>query len=280
MNWGAYVRLMRLEKPVGILLLWFPAAIALWLANAGAPSISLFCYFLLGTVVMRSAGCIVNDFADRHIDKDVRRTAARPLTTGELGIFQALILFGLLLSVAFYIVIQLPLQCFYFALLGLLITIIYPFCKRWIQAPQLVLSLAFSVSIPMAYAASETSLNNNVIFLLIINMLWVVAYDTMYAMSDREDDVKLGVKSTAILFGQADRIIIGLLQLSMHLLWIPIGLSMRHVHLFYLGWGLGAIVLLYQQFLIHHRNPFACFRAFQWSVAYGGIMWLTLIVSS
>ena len=269
-----YIQLMRLEKPIGILLLWFPAAFALWVANHGEPPFRLVFYFLFGTIVMRSAGCVVNDLADRHVDKHVSRTAQRPLTTGAVSVPGAIALLIILLFFAFFIVIQLPTQCFYYALVGLFVTILYPFCKRYIQAPQLVLSLAFSVSIPMVYTASGVSLNTDTLLLLILNMLWVVAYDTMYAMVDRADDLRLGVKSTAVLFGTHDRWIIGVLQMIMHALWLFMTFHLGK--LFYLGWIIASLVLIYQQFLIAEREPKACFNAFQCSAVYGFVMWLTL----
>lgn len=279
MNINAYLRLMRLDKPIGILLLWFPAAFALWVANHGMPSWDLVFYFLLGTVVMRSAGCVVNDLADRHVDKHVHRTAQRPLTTGEVGLPGAMIFLGLLLFLAFIIVIQLPIECFYYALIGLFVTVLYPFCKRFIQAPQLVLSVAFSVSIPMAYTASGVGLNSDTWLLLALNVLWVVAYDTMYAMVDREDDLKLGVKSTAVLFGAYDRLIIGGLHVILHILWLPIAYHQPDLNpFFYLGWVAGALVLIYQQYLIISRDPKLCFDAFQWSAVYGFVMWLTVFL--
>lgn len=269
MNWRAYVRLMRLDKPIGIVLLWIPTALALWIANQGHPSIELVLYFLSGTLVMRSAGCVVNDLADRHVDKHVQRTAQRPLTTGEVSLPEALLLFILLLLIAFVIVIQLPVGCFYEALIALFITILYPFCKRFIQAPQLVLSLAFSVSIPMAYTASSVPLNSTMLLLLMINILWVIAYDTMYAMVDRADDLKLGIQSTAVLFGSLDRWVIGVLQATMHGLWLLLDLNSWQ----YLGWTIGAFILIYQQYLTIGRDPKQCFKAFQWSAVYGLVMW-------
>lgn len=265
-----YYRLMRLDKPVGILLLWFPAAWALWIANKGLPSMRITFYFFLGTVVMRSAGCVVNDLADRNIDKHVHRTRLRPITTGEVSLSEAMLLFFLLLVVALLIVMQLPIGCFYYALFGLLITMIYPFCKRWIQAPQLILSMAFSVSIPMAYIASKIPADWDMGLLIGINLLWVIAYDTMYAMVDREDDLKIGVKSTAILFGRYDCLSIGLLLGVMHFLWLLVANS----SLFILVWGMGAMILIHQNNLIATRNSLDCFRAFQWSIGYGMVMWV------
>lgn len=264
-----YVRLMRLDKPIGILLLWFPTAIALWVANHGNPPFRLVFYFLLGTIVMRSAGCVVNDLADRHVDRHVHRTAKRPLTTGEVSVLNALLLFTALLFIAFFIVIQLPVQCFYYALVGLPVTVLYPFCKRFIQFPQVILSLAFSVSIPMVYTASAVDLNSDTLLLLMINILWVVAYDTIYALVDRGDDLRLGVKSTAVLFGSHDRSIIAMLQTIMHGLWLPIAYSLHVNNAFYLSWSAGSLVLVYQQYLITDRSPKNCFKAFQWSAVYG-----------
>lgn len=275
MSWTGYVRLMRLDKPIGIVLLWIPAALALWIANQGHPPFELICYFLLGTIVMRSAGCVVNDLADRHVDKHVKRTAQRPLTTGEVSLPGALLLFIGLLLMAFIILIQLPVGCFYEALLGLSVTILYPFCKRFIQAPQLVLSLAFSVSIPMAYTASSVPMDGATMLLLMMNILWVIAYDTMYAMVDRADDLKLGVQSTAVLFGSYDRWIIGLLQALMHGIWLLFHFNPW----FYIGWTIGASVLMYQQYLITTRDPRACFKAFQWNAVYGVVMWISVLLA-
>ncbi len=273
MKWDAYSRLMRLDKPVGILLLWFPTAWALWVANHGQPPVVLMVYFLLGTIVMRSAGCVVNDFADRHIDKHVHRTRNRPLTTGEVSVRGSIVLFMVLLFLALFIVIQLPIACLYYAFLGLSVTVVYPFCKRWIQAPQLVLSIAFSVSIPMVYAASFIAFDRSMGLLVMINLLWVIVYDTMYAMVDREDDLQLGVQSTAILFGQYDRLIIGLMMLIMHGMW----LFVADTELFLIGFAIGAFILLYQYYLIRYRNPRDCFKAFQWSIGYGLVMWMSLV---
>jgi len=273
LKWDAYSRLMRLDKPVGILLLWFPTAWALWVANHGQPPVVLMVYFLLGTIVMRSAGCVVNDFADRHIDKHVHRTRNRPLTTGEVSVRGSIVLFMVLLFLALFIVIQLPIACLYYAFLGLSVTVVYPFCKRWIQAPQLVLSIAFSVSIPMVYAASFIAFDRSMGLLVMINLLWVIVYDTMYAMVDREDDLQLGVQSTAILFGQYDRLIIGLMMLIMHGMW----LFVADTELFLIGFAIGAFILLYQYYLIRYRNPRDCFKAFQWSIGYGLVMWMSLV---
>lgn len=278
MKWNAYWRLMRFDKPVGILLLWFPTAWALWLANRGVPSIRLFTFFLLGTVLMRAAGCVINDIADRNIDKHVARTKLRPLTAGEVSLPEAfLLLIGLLLA-ALFILLQLPRNCFYLGLISLFISFLYPFCKRFLDAPQLVLGLAFSMGIPMAYVASGLALSSECFLLFVINFSWILVYDTMYAMADKADDLRIGVKSTAIFFADYDRLIIGVLQGIFHSLWIYWAL-INNVNLwFYIFWFIAGTVLIYQQKLIRKREPKDCFKAFIVSGYYGAWMWLAVAV--
>ena len=278
LNLSAYYRLMRFHKSAGIILLWVPTAWALWLAHHGMPPVSLIIYFFLGTVCMRSAGCVVNDIADRHIDIHVERTRSRPLTAGEIGLVDALCLLMVLLSIALMIVMQLPVLCFYEALFALLVTLIYPFCKRFLQAPQLVLGIAFSMGIPMAYAASGVSPNVVMVFLFCLNFAWILAYDTMYAMVDREDDLLIGVKSTAVLFGSYDRFIIGLLQVFLHSIWLVLGWMVHASLWFYLIWLVGFCIMLYQQQLLGLRTHAAYFRAFLTNGWYGMVMWMGLIL--
>ncbi|MCP0913509.1 MULTISPECIES: 4-hydroxybenzoate octaprenyltransferase [Legionella] len=277
MRLGSYFRLMRFHKPVGILLLWFPTAWALWIANNNNPPVQLIAYFLLGTVFMRAAGCVVNDIADRNIDKHVKRTKERPLTCGEVNLAEALILLLILLFAALLIVMQLPAACFYYALFAVVITVLYPFCKRFLQAPQLVLGLAFSMGIPMAFSASHALFDYRFVLLLAINFAWIIAYDTMYAMVDRADDLRIGVKSTAIFFADYDRMAILFLQISFHSSWLVLAYFMHLSSLFYAGWGLAALVLLYQQQLVNSRIEKACFKAFSCNNWYGLIMWLGII---
>ncbi len=278
-KWSAYWRLLRFNRPAGTLLLWYPTAWALWFANDGFPSFKLLFLFFIGTVLMRAAGCVFNDIADRHIDKHVTRTKLRPLTSGEVGLSETFILLILLLCAALGVVINLPPNCFYLALVALLITFLYPFCKRFIEAPQLVLGLAFSLGIPMAYVASEVSLNSGFFILFLINFAWIVAYDTMYAMTDREDDLKIGVKSTAIYFSNYDRMIIGMLLSTLHSLWLYWALVSK-VHVgFYGCWAAAGLILIYQQKLINKRAPEDCFKAFLVSVYYGLFMWLAVGVA-
>lgn len=276
-TWSAYWRLMRLDKPVGVLLLWFPTAWALWLANPNNPSFKLCCLFFIGTILMRAAGCVVNDIADRDIDKYVERTQSRPLTSGEISLTGAVINLLILLLGTLSLLIYLPLSCFYYALIALGTTILYPFCKRFLQAPQLILGLAFSMGIPMAYSASSASLNKDFLLLFLINFAWIVAYDTMYAMADKKDDLKLGVKSTAIYFGDYDRIIIAVLQCLVHGIWFYWAWINKVSFSFYYFWALALGILIYQQCLIKDRIPNRCLKGFLVSAYYGALMWAALL---
>lgn len=270
---------MRFQKPAGTILLWAPTAWALWIANQGTPSYTLLIYFLMGTFIMRAAGCVMNDIADRSIDKHVKRTQRRPLTTGELSLFNALSLLAVLLLVAFLIVIQLPITCFYYALIAVALTVIYPYCKRFLQAPQLILGLAFSMGIPMAFAASGLSPNWTMLILCMLNFAWIVAYDTLYAMVDRDDDLKIGVNSTAVLFAQYDRLAVLLLQIIFHGLWLILAVRLHFSLVFYAGWLFAALLLVYQQNIIIDRDAAACFRAFSMNSWYGMLMWFALILN-
>lgn len=279
LKWAAYWRLMRFHKPVGILLLWVPTAWALWLANQGCPSFILVTYFLLGTIIMRAAGCVVNDIADRNFDKHVKRTERRPLTSGEINLSEAFIILSLLLVLALLIALQLPITCLYYAFAALFVTITYPFCKRFIEAPQLVLGLAFSMGIPMAYAASGAGPNAAMLILMLINFLWIVSYDTMYAMVDREDDLRIGVKSTAVLFADYDWLIILVLQAFFHGLWLCLALALHFSPVFYGLWVVAGGLLVFQQRLVNTRDVHKCFKAFSMNGWYGIIMWVGLMLS-
>ncbi|KTD20811.1 4-hydroxybenzoate-octaprenyltransferase [Legionella lansingensis] len=275
LNWRAYLKLMRFHRPIGILLLWWPTAWALWLAHQGSPPLPLIVLFLLGTIFMRAAGCVVNDIADRHIDLHVQRTKNRPLTAGDVGLLEALVLLCMLLFVSLLILLQLPKVCFYYALMAVSITVLYPFCKRFLQSPQLVLGIAFSMGIPMAYAASNRMPDKTMLILLLINFLWIIAYDTEYAMVDREDDLRIGVKSTAILFAAYDKLIIAILQFLFHFCWLPLGVMLTSLS-FWFCWGIAGLNLLYQQKLLSKRKPADCLRAFSSNHWYGLIMWIAI----
>lgn len=274
MNWSALYRLARFNKPAGTLLLWAPTAWALWIANNGHPSIKLITLFLFGTIFMRAAGCVVNDIADRRIDLHVKRTKNRPLTSGELSLQGALAFLLVLLLAALIILLQLPLVCFYFALLALAVTIIYPFCKRFFQCPQLVLGIAFSLGIPMTFAASGDLSNPAIFYLLLINIAWILAYDTQYAMADRADDLRIGVKSSAILFASWDRFIIASLQIFFHSLWLLLAWIENFSAYFYISWIIGLFILIYQHKLLASREEANYSKAFASNAWYGLIMWL------
>jgi len=273
-----YLRLMRFDKPAGIALLWAPTAWALWLANQGHPAGWLVVYFLVGTVCMRAAGCIVNDLADRNIDCHVQRTRLRPLTQGEISIPQALMVLVLLLICAAGIALNLPILCWYEACFALLITIVYPFGKRFIQAPQLVLGVAFSMGIPMAYAASGQSPDLGMVLLMLLNFCWIVAYDTMYAVVDMADDRLIGVRSTAILFGRNLRPILAILLCMTHGLWLLIGYVYPVSIWFMVAWLVGLGIFIYQYRLLAASTTHVAMRAFLSNAVYGLVMWLGFVL--
>jgi len=274
-----YLALMRFDKPIGWLLLLWPTLCALWIASDGDPSARLFWVFALGVIVMRSAGCVINDYADRDIDPLVERTESRPLADGSLSAADALLLFVLLCIVALGLLMFLPPRVWPWSIPALAITIIYPFMKRFIQAPQLVLGVAFSFGIPMVYVAYDRAFDITLGLLILTNVLWVVAYDTMYAMSDREDDLKINVKSSAILFGDHDRLIIGILQMSVISLWILLmwleDLSLSFLFSLVIVTGL----FIYQQWIIRRRERLPCFQAFINNGWVGGVIWVGLLSS-
>lgn len=278
-KFSAYFRLARMDKPIGTLLLWYPTAWALWIANKGLPSLKLIILFLLGTFFMRSAGCIINDIADRHIDLHVARTKNRPLTSGEVNLTEAIVLLMLFLFGALLILIQLPYTCFYYAFFAIFITVLYPFCKRWIQAPQLILGIAFSMGIPMAYAASQGIYASSLWYLLAINVAWIIAYDTEYAMVDRRDDLLIGVKSTAVLFGRYDSFIIALLQFFLQLLWLCLSIELGFSSCFFITWTAASGILIYQHYLLSLREEKHYFQAFLLNNWYGLVMWVGIALS-
>lgn len=257
------LRLIRFDKPVGTLLLLWPTFWALWLANSGFPSLKLIIIFGLGTFLMRSAGCIINDIADRKFDGLVVRTANRPLVSHEVSLTTALLLFLFLMLLAAGLALCLPPLCWSLAVMGALLTVIYPFAKRFISAPQLVLGLAFSWGIPMAYAASLNTIPSEAWFLMAITWLWIMIYDTIYALADREDDLQCGIASTAILFGKYATQIIGLLQSIMMIGLLLFGIWINAAWPFYLALMLTVGFFLRQQFLIRTPELHSCIQAFK-----------------
>ncbi len=258
----AYSRLMRIDKPIGTLLLLWPTLWALWLSTLGVPPLSVLVVFVLGVFVMRAAGCVINDFADRKVDGFVKRTAGRPLPSGAVSEKEAKILFVLLGLLAFGLVLTMNLMTILLSFGGLALAWCYPFMKRYTHLPQVVLGAAFGWAIPMAWSAVSESLPLECWLVFLANICWTVAYDTQYAMVDRDDDIKIGVKSTAILFGRYDKLIIGLLQLATLGLLALVGLLMQLNAFFY--WSLlgAAALFLYQQKLIVRRERDACFQGF------------------
>ncbi|CAN5218275.1 4-hydroxybenzoate octaprenyltransferase [soil metagenome] len=262
-----YALLMRLHRPVGILLLLWPTLWAVWIAAQGSPSLSIVIIFILGVVLMRSAGCIVNDFADRKFDGKVARTKERPLVTGTVSIKEAILLFACLCLIAFILVLFLNCLSIFLAAIALLLAMCYPFMKRYIQAPQVILGLAFSWGIPMAFAAETNTVPVVAWLLFFCTCLWVIIYDTQYAMADREDDLKIGIRSTAILFGNADVLIITFLQVAFLLLLAVIGMWQKLGIVYFASLIIAAGFFIYQIYLIKDRDPQGCFAAFnnnQW----------------
>lgn len=261
-KWQAYSRLMRIDKPIGTLLLMWPTLWALWLANMAVPPVSVLVVFVAGVIIMRAAGCVINDYADRKVDGHVQRTQNRPLPSGAVSAKEAKVLFVGLALVAFVLVLTMNLMTILLSVVGLALAWVYPFMKRYTHLPQVVLGAAFGWAIPMAWAAVSESLPLVCWLVFIANICWTVAYDTQYAMVDRDDDVKIGVKSTAILFGRFDKLIIGLLQLATLALMVTVGLLLQLNGAFYWSLLLAAALFVHQQRLIAQRERQPCFQAF------------------
>lgn len=261
-KWQAYCHLMRIDKPIGTLLLLWPTLWALWLAGGGVPSPSVLLVFVLGVFLMRAAGCVVNDYADRAFDGHVKRTAGRPMPSGRVSEKEAKILFVSLVLVSFALVLTLNAMTIWLSLAALALAWVYPFMKRVTNLPQVVLGAAFGWSIPMAYAAVSESLPLSCWLLFLANICWTVAYDTLYAMVDRDDDLKIGIKSTAVLFGRHDKLIVGLLQFATLLLMLWVGYLMQLGGAFYWSLLLAGALFIHQQKQVASRDRDACFRAF------------------
>jgi len=275
---NAYAQLMRLDKPVGFFLLLWPTLWGLWIASDGIVSIKLLSIFVFGVFIMRSAGCVINDFADRRFDPFVRRTANRPLAKGSITPWEALLLLGILLLIALGLVLYLNPLCFWLACLGVLITGIYPFTKRWLSSPQCVLGVAFSLGIPMTFAAVQGTLLHIPWILWAIGIFWPIVYDTLYAMADREDDEKIGVRSTAILLGQWDIGVVVLLEVFWFILWVILAQQL-HFHFYFYGFlAVAAVLCGYQYYWFKDRSPEGCFRAFLNHAWVGFVLFLGLLM--
>ena len=259
---NAYFRLMRLNKPIGIYLLLWPTYWALFLSAGGWPDIDLLIIFTFGVIITRSAGCVINDYADREIDKHITRTRDRPITTGEISPKAALLLFIALGLMAFALVLLTNTLTIKISFIAIALAVLYPFTKRWTNLPQLILGLAFAMSVPMAFSAQTGTVPASAGWIFLATVLWTLIYDTLYAMADRDEDLKIGVKSTAILFAKYDQIFITLLQILLMIVFIKIG------NLFDLGafYDISLIIILlfmiYHQFLIKKRQKMDYFKAF------------------
>lgn len=277
-RWQGIVQITRMDKPIGTYLLLWPTYWALWVASDGIPSMHLLFVFTLGVFLMRSAGCVINDFADRKVDGEVKRTQQRPLVTGLITPKQAILLFVCLLAAACGLVTSLSWYTIQLSVIAVLLATSYPFMKRYTHLPQVVLGAAFSWGMIMAFAEAQGYIPVVAWLLFLANLTWTVAYDTMYAMVDRDDDLRIGVKSTAILFGDSDKKIVGFLQL------MTLGLLFSAGELLALGWPfhlslvISAGFFCYQQMLIVNRDREQCFKAFLNNHFVGLIIFAALFV--
>jgi 4-hydroxybenzoate polyprenyltransferase len=272
-----YAELIRLDKPIGVYLLLWPTLWALAIAGEGAPDIWIIFVFVSGVFLMRSAGCAINDYADRHIDPHVERTKDRPLASGRISEKEVLLVFVVLASLAYLLVLSLNRFTVLLSIGGILLAASYPFMKRYHYLPQVHLGAAFGWAIPMAFAAQTGHLPKQAWLLYVAILVWTVAYDTMYSMVDRDDDLKIGIKSSAILFGEYDRVMIGLFQFLFILTLCLVGIDLDFSAIYYLALALASLFLLYEQLLIVYRLPDYCFRAFlhnHWvgAIVFAGIM--------
>ena len=273
----AYIQLMRLDKPIGILLLLWPTLSAIWLADPH-PSVGLVVIFVLGVIVMRSAGCVINDYADRHFDAHVERTQDRPLARGALTAKNALYTLLILLLIATGLLMTLNRLSWLIAGFALLTAMIYPFMKRYTHFPQIILAIAFSWSIPMVYAATIAEFPLTCWLLCLANICWTIAYDTQYAMVDRSDDMKIGIKSTAILFGHYDTLIIGLLQIVAVSCMVILGLANDFNSVYFTILLIASLLFIYQQWLIKDRDRAKCFKAFMNNNYVGFFVYLAILI--
>ena len=273
-----YLQLMRVDRPIGCFLLLWPTLWALWFAGKGNPDPTIVMIFLLGTYVMRAAGCVINDIADRKVDPHVSRTKNRPLARGVIRVAHARVLFMVLLVIALLLVLQLNRETIRVAVIAATVAVVYPYLKRFTHLPQLVLGIAFSMGIPMAYTALTGQIPDIAWVLFAANFLWIVAYDTQYAMADRQDDLLIGVKSTAILFGRFDKWIVGGLHVAtLVLLAVFGGMNDMSWH-YYLGLLLASGFAIYQQYLCRDGLPERCFQAFLNNNWFGAMVFMGIVL--
>lgn len=274
----AYIRLTRLDRPIGNFLLLWPMLWALWLAAEGPPHPLVLGVFVAGVVVMRAAGCVINDFADRNFDGHVKRTVNRPMATGRVQPREALTLFVVLCLAAFGLVLLMNELTIWLSLVGVALAATYPFMKRYTYLPQVHLGAAFGWAVPMAFAAELNNVPPLAWLVFIAAVVWATIYDTLYAMVDRDDDLKVGIKSTAVLFGDQDRAIIGILQALMTLIMVVIGTRAELGAYYFWALAVATLCFVYQQYLIRDRDRDACFRGFLNNNIYGGIVFLGILL--
>lgn len=273
-----YGKLMRIDKPVGIWLLLWPTLWALWLAGEGSPDQGLFVVFMLGVVVMRSAGCVLNDYVDRKIDPYVERTRSRPIASGAVAPLEALILFTALSLIAIGLATMLNRPAQMLAIIAAVLTVLYPFIKRFVSIPQFILGAAFGWAVPMAFAAQTAETPELAWLVFGTAMIWAVIYDTFYAMVDREDDLKVGVKSTAILFGEVDLFVIAGLQALMLVALLLIGFRAGLSAWYYLSVAVAAVLMAYHLWLARDRQPAGCFAAFLHNHYIGMVVFIGIVL--
>ena len=274
-----YGKLMRVDKPIGIWLLLWPALWALWLAGEGHPDQGLFIIFVLGVFIMRSAGCVLNDYADRNIDPYVERTRSRPIASGAVAPMEALTLFLALALIAIGLALMLNRQAQLLAIVAAVLTVIYPFIKRLVSIPQFILGAAFGWAVPMAFAAQTDAVPQLAWIVFGAALIWAIIYDTFYAMVDREDDRKIGVKSTALLFGDADLFVIGGLQVVMLAALVFIGARAELGPWYYLSVAVAAALMAYHQWLARDREPAQCFKAFLHNHLIGLVVFVGIVLN-
>jgi len=273
-----YWLLARFDRPIGTLILLWPALWALWVASAGKPNITVLIVICLGVVLMRAAGCVINDYADRDFDPHVARTQQRPIAAGKVKPKEALIIFVLLCLIAFVLVCQLNIFTIMLSFVAAFLAASYPFMKRYTQLPQAYLGIAFGWAVPMAFSAQLNSIPFVAWLMYLAVVLWALVYDTMYAMVDKDDDLKIGIKSTAILFGNYDRHIMAILQLIILMLLVAVGQLQQLSWLYYSGVLIAAILSVYQQILIFHRDKAKCFKAFLNNNWFGLVIFVGLLL--
>ncbi|VAW89683.1 4-hydroxybenzoate polyprenyltransferase [hydrothermal vent metagenome] len=276
-RWRHYFLLMRLDRPVGIYLLLWPCMWALWIAAEGVPGGLNLAVFIVGVVLMRSAGCVINDYADRDFDPHVERTKQRPIACGAVSKEEALLLAGGLALLAFLSVLLLNSLTIWLSFVAVVLAGIYPFMKRYTYLPQIFLGLAFGWGVPMAFAAETNAIPEVAWLLLAATVVWATAYDTIYAMIDREDDLKIGVRSTAILFGTADKVIIGILQALVVFILFLVGQRLSLGGYYQIALMIGALLMVYQQYLIRYRDVAGCMKAFKNNQWFGLVVFLGVV---